>query len=206
MKLTLIASLIGAASAFAPASNNGARASTSLSEKMSESLPFLPYPENLEGYVGDVGFDPFRFSDFAPMDFLREAELKHGRICMLAWTGFVAVDLGARIYPLPAAYEGLTSVTAHDALVEYGAMGQLFLWIGVAETVATISLIQMLYEDSGREPGDFGLDPLGFLNGKSEEEVNRMKLRELKNGRLAMLAFSGAVTQAVLTQGPFPYV
>lgn len=179
---------------------------TSLNEKMSESLPFLPYPENLEGYVGDVGFDPFRFSDFAPMDFLREAELKHGRICMLAWTGFVAVDLGARIWPLPAAYEGLTSVTAHDALVEYGAMGQIFLWIGVAESIATVSLIQMLYEDSGREPGDFGLDPLGFLNGKSEEEVNRMKLRELKNGRLAMLAFSGVVTQAVLTQGPFPYV
>ncbi len=173
---------------------------------MSESLPFLPYPENLEGYVGDVGFDPFRFSDFAPMDFLREAELKHGRICMLAWTGFVAVDLGARIYPLPAAYEGLTSVTAHDALVQYGAMGQLFLWIGVAETLSSVALIQMLYEESGREPGDYGLDPLGFLQGKSEEEVNRMKLRELKNGRLAMLAFSGACTQAVLTQGPFPYV
>ena len=183
-----------------------ARASTSLNEKMSESLPFLPYPENLEGYVGDAGFDPFRFSDFAPMDFLREAELKHGRICMLAWTGFIAVDIGARIYPLPAAYEGLTSVTAHDALVEYGAMGQLFLWISVAEAISTVAVIQMLYEESGREPGDFGLDPIGFLKGKSEAEVNEMKLRELKNGRLAMLAFSGVVTQAVLTQGPFPYV
>jgi len=207
MKLALLASVIGASSAFTvPATSNGVRASTSLNEKMSEALPFLPYPENLEGYVGDVGFDPFRFSDFAPMDFLREAELKHGRICMLAWTGFVAVDLGARIWPLPEAYEGLTSVTAHDALVEYGAMGQIFLWIGLAESIATISLIQMLYEDSGREPGDFGLDPLGFLEGKSEDEVNRMKLRELKNGRLAMLAFSGVITQSVLTQGPFPYV
>ncbi len=182
------------------------RSSTSLDYKKSEALPFLPYPENLEGYVGDVGFDPLRFSDFAPMDFLREAELKHGRICMLAWTGFVAVDMGARIYPLPEAYEGLTSVTAHDALVQQGAMSQLFLWITIAEAISTVSLIQMLYEDSGREPGDFGLDPLGFLTGKSEEEVNRMKLRELKNGRLAMLAFSGVVTQSVLTQGPFPYV
>lgn len=204
MKFTLIASLIGAVAAFAPASNNGV--STSLNAKMSQALPFLEAPENLEGYVGNAGFDPFRFSDFAPMDFLREAELKHGRICMLAWAGFVAVDLGARIYPLPAAYEGLTSVTAHDALVEYGAMGQLFLWISVAETISSVAVIQMLYEESGREPGDFGLDPVGFLKGKSEEEVNEMKLRELKNGRLAMLAFSGVVTQAVLTQGPFPYV
>jgi light-harvesting complex I chlorophyll a/b binding protein 1 len=205
MKLAVLASLVASASAFAPASS-GARASTSLAAKKSEALPFLPYPENLEGYVGDVGFDPLRFSDFAPMDFLREAELKHGRIAMLAWTGFVAVDLGARIYPLPEAYEGLTSVTAHDALVQQGAMSQIFLWCSVFETVATVSLIQMLYEDSGREPGDFGLDPLGFLNGKSEEEVNRMKLRELKNGRLAMIAFSAVVTQSVLTQGPFPYV
>jgi hypothetical protein len=204
MKLALFASLISAASAFAPATTNGV--STALNAKMSEALPFLPYPENLEGYVGDVGFDPFRFSDFAPMDFLREAELKHGRICMLAWTGFVAVDLGARIYPLPEAYEGLTSVTAHDAIVQQGGMSQLFLWLGLAETISTVAVIQMLYEDSGREPGDFGLDPLGFLDGKSEEEVNRMKLREIKNGRLAMLAFSAVVTQSVLTQGPFPYV
>lgn len=166
----------------------------------------MPYPANLEGYVGDVGFDPLRFSDFAPMDFLREAELKHGRICMLAWTGFVATDLGAKIYPFPEAYEGLTSVTAHDALVQQGAFSQLFLWITIAEVISTVALIQMLYEESGREPGDFGLDPLGFLTGKSEEEKNEMKLREIKNGRLAMLAFSGVVTQAVLTQGPFPYV
>ena len=53
-----------------------ARASTSLSAKeKSPALPFLPYPENLKGYVGDVGFDPLRISDYVPMDYLREAEL-----------------------------------------------------------------------------------------------------------------------------------
>lgn len=160
---------------------------------------------NLEGYVGDVGFDPLRFSDFMPMDFLREAELKHGRQAMLAWVGFCAVDMGFKIYPFPEAYEGLTSVTAHDALIEQGAMSQLFLWISLAEVISTVALVQML-EGSGRKPGDYGLDPVGFLAGKSDEEIARMELRELKNGRLAMLAFSGVVTQAVLTQGPFPYV
>lgn len=171
----------------------------------SEALPFLEKPPNLEGYVGDVGFDPFRFSDFLPMDFLREAELKHGRICQLALVGFAAVDLGFRIYPTPEAYEGLTSVTAHDALVKYGAMGQLFLWIGLAETISTVAVMQML-NGSGRAPGDFGLDPIGFLKNKSEEEINDMKLKEITHCRLAMFAFSGMVTQAVLTQGPFPYV
>jgi len=211
MKLPLLAStiIIGAASAFtgpsASISTSQARVSTNLNYEKSESLPFMPYPENLKGYVGDVGFDPLRFSDFAPMDFLREAEIKHGRICMLAWLGFVSVDMGARIYPFPEAYEGLTSVTAHDALVEQGAMSQIFLWCGLVEVISTIAVVQML-EGSGREPGDYGLDPIGFLKGKSEEEKNEMKLREIKNGRLAMLAFSGVVTQAVLTQGPFPYV
>jgi len=205
MKLAVLASIIGSAAAFAPASlSSGAKSLTALNEK-SPALPFLPYPENCKGYVGDVGFDPFRFSDFAPVDFLREAELKHGRICMLAWTGFVAVDMGAKIYPFPEAYEGLTSVTAHDALVQQGAMGQLFLWISLAEVISSVAVIQML-EGSGRKPGDFGLDPIGFLKGKSEEEIAEMELKEITHCRLAMFAFSGVVTQAVLTQGPFPYV
>jgi hypothetical protein len=139
------------------------------------------------------------------MDFLREAEIKHGRMCQLAIVGFAAVDLGFRIYPIPEAYEGLTAVTAHDPLVEYGAMSQLFLWISVAETVSTVAVQQML-NGSGRAPGDFGLDPIGFLSGKSQEEIDDMKLKEITHCRLAMMAFSGMITQAVLTQGPFPYV
>jgi len=173
--------------------------------KASTALPFLEYPPNLEGYVGDVGFDPFRFSDFVPVDFLREAELKHGRMCMLAVVGFAAVDLGFKIYPTPEAYEGLTSLTAHDALVKQGAMGQLLLWISLAEIISTIAVTQML-NGSGRQPGDFGLDPLGFLKGASPEAEAEMQLKEITNGRLAMMAFSGMVTQAVLTQGPFPYL
>lgn len=173
--------------------------------KASESLPFLEYPPNLAGYAGDVGFDPFRFSDFLPVDFLREAELKHGRMCMLATVGFAAVDLGVRVYPVPEAYEGLTSVTAHDALVKQGAMGQLLLWISLAEIISTVGVVQML-NGSGRQPGDFGFDPLGFLKGATPEKEAEMQLKEITNGRLAMMAFSGMVTQAVLTQGPFPYL
>lgn len=47
--------------------------------------------------TGDVGFDPIGFSNFIPLDFLREAELKHGRICQLAVVGFAATDLGLRL-------------------------------------------------------------------------------------------------------------
>jgi len=215
-KATILASLLASASAFAPSQRSG-RASTAIradaaaeveedagpTYTASQALPFIEYPPNLAGYAGDVGFDPFRFSDFVPVDFLREAELKHGRICMLAVTGFIAVDCGLRI-PTEA-YEGLTSVTAHDALVEQGAMSQLFLWFGLAEIIGSLAVIQML-GGSGRQPGDFGFDPVGFIAGKSDEDVEEMKLKEITHARLAMMAFSGVITQAVLTQGPFPYV
>ena len=204
MKIAALSCLLAGASAFSPSTVGPSRTSVSLNAEKSKAIPFLPAPPNLEGYVGDVGFDPLRISDYVPMDYLREAELKHGRVCMLAWTGFVAVDLGFRVYPAPPEYDGATAATAHDAAWKFGAMGNLLIWIAVAEMVSWIAIQQML-QGSGREPGDFGLDPLGFLNGKSEEEVNKMKLKELKNGRLAMFAFSGVVTQAVLTGGDFPY-
>jgi len=216
-KAAILATLLASASAFAPSQFSGrtstvirADAAVEAEEDVaatyvaSTALPFLEYPPNLAGYVGDVGFDPFRFSDFVPVDFLREAELKHGRMCQLAVLGFAAVDSGFRIYPMPEAYQGLTSVTAHDALIEQGAMSQLFLWIGLAEIIGSVALMQML-AGSGRQAGDFDFGTF-LLVGKSEEEVNDMKLKEITHCRLAMMAFSGMVTQAVLTQGPFPYV
>ena len=64
-----------------------ARTSSALSAEKSPAMPFLPYPENLKGYIGDdIGFDPLGVSNYFPMDYLRESELKHGRIAMLVST------------------------------------------------------------------------------------------------------------------------
>lgn len=201
MKFALSACLLGTAAAFAP--STGGKATTSLSAEKSQALPFLPNPPNLEGYVGNVGFDPLRISDYFPMDYLREAELKHARIAMLAWTGFVVVDLGARIPGTPDVYSGLSSASVHDIAVDFGAMGQILLFIGIAECISWIAISQML-QGSGRQPGDFQFG-LGFLKGKSDAQIEEMKLKEIKNGRLAMMAFSGVVTQAVLNDTGFPY-
>ena len=163
----------------------------------SESMPFLVKRPQLSGYVGDVGFDPVGFSEILPMDWLREAELKHCRVCMLATVGFAFTDF----YTLPG-FE-YTTLEAHDACVASGAMSQLLLWIGALEVVSAIKIDQML-RGSGSAPGDYGFDPLGFAS--DPKKLEELQMKELANGRLAMFAFGGFVTQSVLTGSTFPYM
>jgi hypothetical protein len=59
-------------------------------QEMSEAIPFLPKPKNVDASMpGYSGFDPMGFSDYYDVKYLREAEIKHGRICMLAVVGMV---------------------------------------------------------------------------------------------------------------------
>ena len=39
--------------------------------------------------TGYAGFDPLGFSDYYDIKWLQEAEIKHGRVCMLAAVGMV---------------------------------------------------------------------------------------------------------------------
>merc|ERR1711988_1100848 len=162
----------------------------------SESLPMLVKRPQLKGYAGDVGFDPVGFSEIFSMDWLREAELKHCRVSMLATVGFAFTDF----YHFPGF--DYTTLEAHDACVASGAMSQLLLWIGLLEVFGATAIDQTL-RGSGRAAGDFGFDPLGFATDPKKMEV--LQEKELANGRLAMFAFGGFVTQAVLTGNSFPY-
>ena len=56
------------------------------------------------------------------------------------------------------------------------------------------------FEDKERVPGNVGFDPLKF--GENKETRERLEMAELKNGRLAMLAFSGMLHQVFVTGKP----
>lgn len=120
---------------------------------------------------------------------------------MLAVLGWLVSE----VVQLPGDVHAVSPVAAHDAAVKSGAMYQILLWTSILEIFSTKAVLETL-EGSGRQPGDFKFDPLKFSEGKSEAVKADFALKELKNGRLAMLAFGGIVTQAVLTGHGFPYL
>ena len=133
---------------------------------------------------------------------MREAELKHSRVCMLAIVGWLAVDAGIRFPGSP--YGSIpSSLAAHNAAVANGSMGFMLLAIGILELASGAAIFDQA-KGSGRLPGDFAFDPLGF--SKDKKKMQRYATSEIKNGRLAMLAFSGIVTQAALfPEKSFPF-
>eukprot|EP00441_Pelagodinium_beii_P026033 CAMPEP_0197653512 /NCGR_PEP_ID=MMETSP1338-20131121/35840_1 /TAXON_ID=43686 ORGANISM="Pelagodinium beii, Strain RCC1491" /NCGR_SAMPLE_ID=MMETSP1338 /ASSEMBLY_ACC=CAM_ASM_000754 /LENGTH=738 /DNA_ID=CAMNT_0043228649 /DNA_START=72 /DNA_END=2288 /DNA_ORIENTATION=+ len=203
-KLSMSASPATASSAFA-----GARKSTTSrvarkaegGYKMSAAVPFLPASPTLAGLADEeTGFDPMGFSLAWDIRWLREAELKHGRVCMLATTGWIATDLGLRV---PGDAFQVSSIDAHNASVKFGGMPQILLWIGLLEVFGALAMIQMYTGKTDRTPGDFGLRTFYPADEKGQYD---MQLKELRNGRLAMLAYSGIVTIAVFTGAKWPFI
>lgn len=163
-------------------------------------MPFLPQPPNLVGITGQVGFDPLGFSNWIDVKFLQEAEIKHCRVAMLGVLGFVASEF----FQLPGDVHNVSPVAAHDAAVSSGALAQVLIWTSMFEALS-VKAVQEMVAGSGRQPGYFGFDPLKFSEGKSQAVKDDFAIKELSNGRLAMLAFGGIITQAVLTGKGFPY-
>jgi hypothetical protein len=81
------------------------------------------------------------------------------------------------------------------------AVAQIVLAILACEAIG-----QQQQAKPGQAPGDLGWDPLN-LRPDDEEQWEAVQLRELKNGRLAMLAAIGMLYQQFLTgQGPIQQI
>lgn len=172
---------------------------TALSAEMSKSVPFLTKPKNTGGYVGDVGFDPLGLSEVMDIKWLRESELKHSRAAMLATLGFVM----QQFITLP----GMTHVDDQNLAPEaagLSAMLQIVFGIGILEWWSNKGKVTMedMFDDPARVPGEFGFDPMGFGKGKTKEQMEKLQLQEIKNGRLAMLAIGGMIHHNWVTGEP----
>lgn len=126
--------------------------------------------------------------------FLQEAEIKHGRVCLLAIVGMMAAEFYQ--FPWYKEFPHLV-IDRHDWGVHNGSMLQLVIWLSFFEIMTMPAVIQMVNGQSDREPGYFGFDPLGL--GKDPTKLATYKVNEIKNGRLAMIAVSGAIHHAAVS-------
>ena len=189
----ILVALMVTARAFAPTPSRVAARSSSLSMAFAGGLPGNEGPEL-------KNFDPLKLSEKSPewVPWFREAELKHGRVAMLAAAGFVF----AEFYQLPGDIHHVSSAEAHNVFVNSGAMLQILGWIGLLELISVPALYDL--RDGKRAPGDYAFDPLRL--GNDPKKLAQYQIKELKNGRLAMMAISGMVTQAVQNHHSFPYM
>jgi len=210
----LLALAVTGADAFAPAAP-AATARTALDSDAvaDDAAPAAPAGTVWDNYVGGEDFrggkfefDPLRLSEtYSPLvPFFREAELRHGRTAMLAVVGFITTDF-VRIPGAANSFEAIPkTVDAHNALLD-GPMQQLLLWIGLFDLVLTVPAIQATMNGE-REAGDFGFVVPGGARANTKENMDKKRVSELLNGRLAMCAIGGIATQTVLTGHGFPYL
>eukprot|EP00518_Triparma_eleuthera_P005373 CAMPEP_0182459672 /NCGR_PEP_ID=MMETSP1319-20130603/4744_1 /TAXON_ID=172717 /ORGANISM="Bolidomonas pacifica, Strain RCC208" /LENGTH=229 /DNA_ID=CAMNT_0024658637 /DNA_START=48 /DNA_END=737 /DNA_ORIENTATION=+ len=220
MKLLSLLALLPLASAFSP--------SPLLSSPPSSALS----ASSLDGAIGltvetgrkcpPLGAKILEGTGPEALAWFENAELKHGRIAMVATIGFMVQKYGVH-FPLylgpsgsnvfhPADDAGwylsqsagikfadIAAMAPLDAIKAVPLAGwlQILFVAGWSECVA----YQRQYNEGGRVPGDYGYDPLGFTKragGLSSPELTSLRVKEIKNGRVAMLAISAWVANEAI--------
>ena len=170
--------------------------------------PFPVNPTGLGGVIAPTGyFDPVGLAvgkDAATLRQYREAEIKHGRVCMLASVGLLTQELLKN----PLGIDG-PAIRHLDLLDEkFPEFGEFFI-LGCAfieaygilrnwePRSATKGLKRAARLRDDVEPGDLGWDPLGWYPTEPAEQ-EWIKTKELQNGRLAMLAVAGIAAQEIM--------
>jgi len=161
---------------------------------------------DLPGVVSPLAYwDPLKLSAGAnegQILFFREAELKHGRVCMLASLGFV---VGENFHPL---FGGdIDAPSFSGDLFSSQALGPF--WLAILVAAGGIELLtsggrwqgtqsQGMTQEliPGVVPGDLGFDPLSLKPDDPEQWLKRQN-QELLNGRLAMITTIGMIAEEV---------
>lgn len=189
-------------------------------------------PDYLNGTLpGDYGYDPLGLGKDGGVDKYRKAELIHARWAMLATAGAIIPE---GLYANGADVKGATwyktiGTMAGGETLNYFAVP----WVNVANPlplagVAVINLALMAaverFRASGSGPAGFSpgigkfdssvfdgvdelypggpFDPLGLAD--DPEVFAELKVKEIKNGRLAMVsALAFAIQAAVTKEGPY---
>mmetsp|Transcript_156 Transcript_156/g.302 ORF Transcript_156/g.302 Transcript_156/m.302 type:complete len:254 (-) Transcript_156:700-1461(-) len=198
---------LGSTSAFAPSANTNKPSSVALNAAVDDAFGVSVETGNKVPALGrailkDAGPDAVKW--------FQNAEIKHGRIAMVATVGWMVQKFGVHfpLYLGPSGSNGfhpdsgdawlLSSTTgttfsdiAHaapfDAVGMVPAQGwfQIFLVAGWFECIA----YNRQWAEGREVPGDYGYDPLGFTKrpgGIAGKDMESLRMKEIKNGRVAM--------------------
>ena len=159
--------------------------------------------------AGPFGFfDPLGLSkdvDAGRLAFYREAEIKHGRVAMLAAVGF--------LFQEHYTFTGVDS-PSFVSFEQPGLNNSLWLFLALmlgnveGKSVETFMELNggMLAEQNESKTwrikddhfsGDLGFDPLG-LKPTNAKDLKEMQSKEINNGRLAMIGIAGMVAQELV--------
>ena len=157
-----------------------------------------PFPDGVDlfGFFNDIKqTEAQRYAD---------VEITHGRVAMLAALGFL---VGEQVEGSSFLFDAQITGPAIDHFQQ--VPGIAWGLIGAAIFVAEASRVQLAWQDPfmaselfllkpDHVPGDYGFDPLGLAKGRDDAWLDDMKMRELNNGRVAMIAISGMVAQELV--------
>jgi len=164
-------------------------------------------PKDQAGVCPPLGyFDPLHLCPNSIIGFsrLREAELKHGRIAMLATLGVIVAESGLTFLEdsSPAIYQYQRAAERLNALS--------YNLLGFAASVEGVNIFQSWVRPRETEldeeervkselvSGDLRFDPLG-LKPTDFAQFKEYQTKELNNGRLAMVAMFLIVFQELTT-------
>ncbi|GAB4836472.1 Chlorophyll a-b binding protein 6, chloroplastic [Ancistrocladus abbreviatus] len=171
-----------------------------------EWMPGQPRPPHLDGSApGDFGFDPLRLGEVPEnLERFKESELIHCRWAMLAVPGILipeALGLGNWVKA-----QEWAAIPGGQATY----LGNPVPW-GNLPTILAIEFLAISFVEHQRSmekdtekkkyPGG-AFDPLGY--SKDPKKFEEYKVKEIKNGRLAQLAFVGFCVQQSAYPGTGP--
>lgn len=212
MKYSILASLIGTAAAFAP-SQSGAASKTALSETKADLEALAAKCNPIVKFYDPMNLAEANFwgkGNEATIGFLRQSEIKHGRIAMFAFVGYI-VHSNVH-FPWPQSLSGamppstdLSPEAQWDA-IPLGAKWQIFAVISALELWDECGGGYLPHYMNGRKPGQYPsfdlfrdnvhpvldlYDPFGFSKKMSDETKERRLVAEINNGRAAMIGIFG---------------
>ena len=194
MKTAVLASLIAATSAFAPA-QQAATTTSSLNAFESELgvQPPLGFFDPFGMLSGDATEERF--------ERLRYVELKHGRICMLAFLGQVTTRAGIHL-PGSINYAGDSFDSFPNGVAAIFGPNHIPT-AGIVQMIATVGILECAFmrEVPGMAefPGDFRNGYIDFGWDDFDEETKLQKRAiELNNGRAAQFGILGLMVHELI--------